>query len=102
MLHYLKWLSIAGVWFPIATLAAWATLSWIVGALVPEEGFGLVAVGMFLTFALSHALAISSLVGLGLLITRRASSPALTLLSAVVGAMVSVSVLLRVYFDLTP
>jgi hypothetical protein len=99
MLRYLKWLSVAGVWIPIATLAVWAAVSWVVSALAPGTGLGLVAIAMFLTFALSHALAISSLVGFGLLITRRASSPAFTLLSAIVGGVVSMFVLLRVYFD---
>lgn len=73
MLCYLRWISIVGVWLPIAVLAMWAGVSWGVGALVPDAGWGLVVIGMFLTFAFSHALAVSSLVGIGLLITRQAA-----------------------------
>jgi hypothetical protein len=101
MLNYLKWLSIAGVWLPIAGLTAWAGISWVVGALAPEAGWGVVVIGMVLTFGLSHALAVSSLIGVGLLLTRRAPSPAFTLLSVLVGGLVSALVLSRIYFDFT-
>jgi len=72
MLSYLTWLSVAGVWLPIMGLAAWAGISWIVGALAPDAGWGIVVIGMALAFGLSHALAVSSLIGAGLLLTRRA------------------------------
>jgi hypothetical protein len=101
MLSYLKWLSVAGVWLPITKLAAWAGISWVVGALAPDAGWGIVVIGMTLTFALSHALAVSSLIGAGLLLTRRAPSPAFTLLSVTVGGLVSALVLSRIYFDFT-
>ena len=101
MLSYLKWLSIAGVWLPIAGLAAWAGISWVVGALAPEAGWGVVVIGMVLTFGLSHALAVSSLIGTGLLLTRRAPSPAFTLLSVIVGGLVSILVLSPIYSDFT-
>ena len=101
MLSYLKWLSVAGIWLPIAGLAAWAGISWVVSALAPDAGWGIVVVGMVLTFGLSHALAVSSLVGIGLLLIRRAPSPAFTLLSAIVGGLVSALVLSRIYFDFT-
>ena len=101
MLSYLKWLSIAGVWLPITGLAAWAWISWAVGALAPDAGWGIVVIGMALTFGLSHALADSSLIGIGLLLTGRAPSPAFTLLSVTVGGLVSALVLSRIYFDFT-
>ena len=101
MLRYLRWLSIAGVWLPTAALATWAVVTWIVGALAPEAGYGLVVAGVFVTFALSHALLISSLVGTGLLLTRHALSPAFTLLSVAVGGVFSAFILLRVYFDVS-
>jgi len=89
MLSYLKWLSIAGVWLPITGLAAWAWISWAVGALAPDAGWGIVVIGMALTFGLSHGLADSSLIGAGLLLTGRTPSPAFTLLSVTVGGLVS-------------
>lgn len=101
MLSYLKWLSVAGVWLPIVGLAAWAGISWVVGALAPEADWGIVVIGMVLTFGLSHALAVSSLIGVGLLLTRRATSPVFTLLSVIAGGLVSVLVLSRIYFDFT-
>lgn len=101
MLSYLTWLSVAGVWLPIMGLAAWAGISWIVGALAPDASWGIVVIGMALTFGLSHALAVSSLIGIGLLLTGRAPSPAFTLLSVTVGSLVSALVLSRIYFDFT-
>lgn len=101
MLSYLKWLSIAGVWLPIAGLTVWAGVSWVVSALAPQAGWGIVVIGMVLTFGLSHALAVSSLVGVGLLLTRRAPSPALALISVIVGGLISALVLSRICFDVT-
>lgn len=71
------------------------------GCTSADAGWGIVVIGMALTFGLSHALADSSLIGIGLLLTGRAPSPAFTLLSVTVGGLVSALVLSRIYFDFT-
>lgn len=100
MLRYLKWLSISGVWLPILVLVSWALITWCVAAIAPTSGagWGLTAIGFFLTFALSHLLAISSATGIGLLIARQASKPAVTLVSAMAGGLISAFVFSRIYF----
>lgn len=99
MLRYLQWLSIAGVWLPVAILAGWGFVSWGLGWVSPEAGWGLTVIGAVLVFAFSHALAISSVVGAGLLATRHASRPAFTFLSVIVGGLISAFVLSRIYFN---
>ena len=101
MLRYLKWLSISGVWFPIFVLVSWTLITWGIAAIAPTSGagWGLTAIGFFLTFALSHLLAISSVTGVGLLIARQASKPAVTLASAIVGGLISAFVFSRIYFS---
>lgn len=86
---------------PIFVLMMWGALSWCFIAISPTSGagWGLSAIGLFLTFAFSHLLAVSSVAGFGLLMARQAPRPAFTLLSAVVGALVSVFVFSRIYFD---
>jgi hypothetical protein len=100
MLRYLKWLSIAGIWLPIFVLATWVLISWSVIAINPTSGggWGLTVIGVFLTFAFSHLLAISSAIGFGLLITRQVEKPAFTLVSAVTGGLISAFVFSRIYF----
>ncbi|MES2899556.1 MAG: hypothetical protein V4723_07495 [Pseudomonadota bacterium] len=99
MLHYLRWLSIAGVWLPAALMGISFCIVWAVGTFAPSAGWGIVFIGMALTFFLSHGLAISSLVGLGLVVSRQAKKPAFTLLTAIAGAILSALVLSRIYFD---
>lgn len=100
MLRYLKWLSIAGIWWPVLLLASWALVSYSVAVINPASGagWGLVAIGYFLTFAFSHLLAISSATGIGLLIARQASRPGFTLASALTGGLISAFVFSRIYF----
>lgn len=99
MLNYLKWISISGVWGPVAILLAWGVFTFVVGTIRPQEGYGLVVIGVMLTFALSHALAFSSVIALGLVVTRQASRPKWTLLSAIVGGLISALMLSRIYFN---
>ena len=101
MLRYLKWVSVAGVWLPILVLALWAFV-WSGMTLIPTSGagVGMIAIGLFLVFGLSHALAISSFIGVCLLVTRRTSRPTFTLVSAIIGGTISAFVLARVYFDI--
>ena len=99
MLQYLKWLSIVGVWLPFALLTAWAAISWIAGVIAPSSGMGMVAIGMLLGFALSHGVLVSSFVGFGLVISRRTTFPVFTMLSASLGGISSMFILLPVYFN---
>ena len=99
MLRYFKWLSIAGVWVPLALLTGWAAISWIAEVVAPSSGMGMVAIGMLLGFALSHGMAVSSFVGFGLVISRRATFPMFTMLSASLGGISSMFILLPVYFN---
>jgi hypothetical protein len=99
MLRYLKWLSIAGVWIPLALLAAWGAISWMADIVAPSSGMGMVLIDMLLGFALAHGMAVSSFVGFGLLISRRTTLPVFTMLSATLGAISSMFVLLPVYFN---
>jgi hypothetical protein len=92
------WLSVQGVWLQTAALAAWLAVSWLVGLFSPGLATILFLVGAFPAFFVSHTLAISSLIGCGLLITRRASCPASTLLSAIVGGAISIFFLRSLYF----
>lgn len=100
MLRYMKWLSISGVWMPISVLVVWGLISWCVVTISPTSGagWGLSAIGLFLTFSFSHLLAVSSVTGIGLLIARQAPRPTFTLLSALVGGLVSAFVFSRLYF----
>ena len=91
------WLSVEGVWLQIGALAAWPAVSWLVSLSSPGIGAILFLIGAFPAFFLSHTLAISSLVGFELLITRRAPCPAFTLLSAVVGGATSIFFLQSLY-----
>lgn len=84
------WLSVEGVWLQIAALAAWAAVPWLVGLFSPGLATMLFLIGAFPAFFLFHTLAISSLVGFGLLITRRAPFPAFTLLSAILAGAISI------------
>lgn len=102
MIRYLNWLSVAGVWFPTFAWVACALVGWAVGLMSLEAGAAFYVIGVFLTFALCHALAISSIAGIGLLITRKANSPVFTLVSATAGALISGLVLSRVYLNAAP
>src|ERR671939_14015 len=98
MLKYFQWLAIAGVWWPLLVVAAWFGLAWgtsLVGG--GSSGWGLVAVGMFLLFAVAHALAIASFVVVCLLATRRAPRVLATSASAILGGGIAILVLGRIY-----
>ena len=96
MLRYLRWLSISGVWGPLAILAGWFAVT----TFAPySAGWGLAVLEMLLVFASAHALAVSSLVGLCLLATGNSSRVAMTAVSAVVGSLGAALVLARIYFD---
>jgi hypothetical protein len=101
MLRYLQWLAIAGVWLPLAVVAAWFALAWatsLVGG--GSNGWGLAAVGLLLSVAAAHALAVSSLVGVGLLVVRRTPRILLTAISALIGASLAFFVLGRLYLGI--
>ena len=100
MLRYLKWFSIAGVWYPIAFLAVWgvsgacfAVLGWQSGAA------SMYIVGMFLVFAFAHSFALAALIAAGLFLTRQVSLSWFPLCTATIGALVSAVVSGRVYFS---
>ena len=100
MLRYLQWMAIAGVWWPLAFVAAWYGL--VLHGSSPnstsDAGWGLAFFGMLFVFAAAHALAISSLVGVGLLFIGQAPRYWATALSAGVGWLASVWFLGRIYF----
>ena len=96
MIRYLQWLSITGVWGSLSVLAVWLA----VAALLPTSaGWGLVVVGFMVVIAAAHAIAVSSLVGLFLLATKKTSRVATTTVSAVTGTVCAVLVLSRLYFN---
>lgn len=97
MFQYLQWLSIKGVWGPLALLASWLLLA---RAAPATWGWGLAVVGIVLTVATAHALALASLAGLILLASGRAARVRATLVSALVGGTSAAFVLARLYFNL--
>lgn len=97
MLRYFQWLSITGVWGPLALLALWFAMAEIAPA---SLGWGLAFLGIVLAVAAAHALAMASLVGLLLLATGRASRVKATLVSALVGGSCAAFVLAKLYFNL--
>lgn len=96
MLRYLQWLSINGVWAPVALLVCWLLLIQVAPA---EWGWGLVVVGYLLAFAAAHALAVASVVAVTLLATGRAVRVWATVVSALVGGVCAAFVLSRIYFN---
>ena len=104
VLRYLQWLAVAGVWIPVIALALWFGVGVLIGTSAPSsiatEGWGLVVVGMLLAVVAAHALALSSIVGVSLLVLGKARRFSITLLSVVVGVALSGPVLARVYFNL--
>jgi|GEM_PF-5284442 len=98
MLQYLKWFSIAGVWYPIAFIALWCLLGTCAFAISTQAGGSFYLIGIYLTFALCHVLPVATLFALGLWATRRAPMSRFALLTALLGALLPAAVLGRVYF----
>jgi hypothetical protein len=100
MSDYLKWFSVAGVWYPAAFLAAWfsvaATLS-VFGA--PDSAGGMYLIGIFLIFPIAHSFGLASLLAAGLFVTRQVQVSPFRLFTALIGALVAIFVLARVYFN---
>jgi hypothetical protein len=99
MLQYLKWFSIAGVWYPIAVMAAWALLVVCASAISPAAAGSFYVMGIYLAFALCHALPVATLFALGLWATRRAPMSLFALLTALLGALIPAAVLGRIYVN---
>src|SRR4051794_35975737 len=99
MLRYLQWLAVAGVWLPLAAVAAWFGLAWLASSvgLGASGGWGIAVGGMLLMVVAAHALAISSVVGLSLLVAQRAPRVAATALSSLVGGFIGALVLGSIY-----
>lgn len=96
MFQYLQWLSIKGVWGPLALWASWLLLSQAAPA---SWGWGLALVGIVLTVATAHALALASIAGLILLATGRAARVRTTSVSALVGGSSAAFALAKLYFN---
>lgn len=99
MLRYLKWLSIAGVWYPIALMAVWGLLGACAFAISPAGGGSFFVLGIYLAFALCHALAVATLVAIGLWVTRQESITPFAMATAILGALISAPVLGWIYFS---
>ena len=105
MLRYFQWLAVAGVWGPLLVVASWFALSALIsfaGGDGSASGWGFAVGGMFIAVAAAHALAVSSLVGVGLLVVRKTGSVPITAVSAVIGGSLSALVLARIYFNFGP
>lgn len=96
MIRYFQWLSIAGVWLPLAILAFWFA---VISLAPASTGWGIAVFGVIVALASAHALAVSSLIGLFLIATRNTSRVAATAVSALVGGACAALVLARIYFN---
>lgn len=99
MLKYLQWLAVAGVWLPLLAVAAWFGFAWVASQVGPglSNGWGMAIIGVFLLVAGAHAMAISSVVGVVLLVSQKAQRVVATAVSALLGGSVGALVLGNIY-----
>lgn len=97
--RHLQNISILGVWMPLGFLLSWVVAIMLFKKVFDEEdfAFGLALLGLVALFVLVPFIALASLVGAFLLLSRRAERVRLTILSSLVGAACSLPLLYALY-----
>lgn len=100
MLRHLQWIAMVGVPWTFVVLLIGGGMVWASHGPRPDDGDTLAIVGVLLAATSVHAMALSSLVAAGLLVTERTLVFKTTLLNAVLGGAISTPLLAHVYFSI--